>query len=445
MTAVSPAGASPDGAGPDVTDPAPSWVGRSLELDIGPVAHGGHCVARSGGEHGRVVFVRHTLPGERVRAVVTEDAGGSFCRADAVEVLDASAHRVRPPCPAAGPGRCGGCDWQHASPDEQRRLKAAVVREQFARLAGLDVDVAVAALPGGSLGWRTRIGFAVGADGWAGLHRHRSHDVLPLDRCPLGTAAVGDAPELAERWSGRSGLDITVGADGARSVATRRPIPARRRPGRGGRGTRPVQRREQVSGPTRVSYDAAGRRFRVGTDGFWQVHPAAGDALAALVRELADPRPGETVHDLYAGAGLFTAILADAVGPAGTVRGLEQDAAAVTDAAANLVGLPHADVRRGRVDAGSVAALAGPPDVVVLDPPRAGAGAAVMRALCAAPTRAVVYVACDPAALARDVRTALDAGWRLADLRALDAFPMTHHVECVALLVPEASAVGSQM
>ncbi|HEY9472736.1 MAG TPA: TRAM domain-containing protein, partial [Mycobacteriales bacterium] len=152
-------------------------VGYELELEVGPVAHGGHCVARY---DGRVIFVRHALPGERVIAKVTEDTGGSYARADAVRVLEPSPDRVAPACAHAGPGRCGGCDFQHVSPDAQRRLKAAVVREQLARIAGTtDVAVTVEELPGGPLGWRTRVQFAVDVDGRVGLRRHRSRQVEP--------------------------------------------------------------------------------------------------------------------------------------------------------------------------------------------------------------------------------------------------------------------------
>ena len=159
-----------------------SAVGTRIEGVVGPVAHGGHCVLRP--ESGPVVFVRHALPGERVVVEVTEGVDGDrFWRGDAVEVLEASPDRVEPPCPFAGPGRCGGCDWQHVEPAEQRRLKAAVVREQLARLAGLDdVAVTVEELPGGPLRWRSRARFAVDRQGAPGLRRHRSHDVVALLR-----------------------------------------------------------------------------------------------------------------------------------------------------------------------------------------------------------------------------------------------------------------------
>src|SRR5215217_5423269 len=164
------------------------WTGTEFEVTVGPVAHGGHCVAR---HEGRVVFVRHSLPGERVLVRVTEDRHPGFCRADAVEVLEASPARVERPCPYSGPGKCGGCDWQHVDPAEQRRLKAAVVREQLARLAHLeDVDVTVEELPGGPLRWRSRARFAVDRSGAPGLRRHRSHDVVVLDDCPAGPAGT---------------------------------------------------------------------------------------------------------------------------------------------------------------------------------------------------------------------------------------------------------------
>src|SRR5205823_647678 len=156
----------------------------------------------------------------------------------------------------------------------------------------------------------------------------------------------------------------------------------------------------------------------------------------AVLLDQLRPQPGETALDLYAGAGLFTALLAEAVGPRGHVVGVESSRPAVADAAGNVADLPHAEVRHGRVSAGLVRELDVASDLVVLDPPRAGAGRDVMAAILAHGPRAIGYVACDPAALGRDVRVAVDADWRLAGLRAFDAFPMTHHVECLALLVP---------
>src|SRR3954453_1376362 len=187
------------------------WTGREFEVEVGPVAHGGHCVAR---HEGRVVFVRHALPGERVVVRVTEDRHPEYCRADAVEVLQASPDRVERPCPHSGPGRCGGCDWQHGAPGAQRALKAAVVREQFARLAGLEVDVTVEDLPGGPLRWRSRARFAVDRSGAAGLRPDRSREVVDLADSPVTLEAAAQAV-LRQRWPGAGAVDVSVDSTGA--------------------------------------------------------------------------------------------------------------------------------------------------------------------------------------------------------------------------------------
>jgi tRNA/tmRNA/rRNA uracil-C5-methylase (TrmA/RlmC/RlmD family) len=415
-----------------VVEPAGALLGATLELEVGAVAAGGACVTRY---EGRVVFVRHALPGERVRAVVTEDRGGAYCRADAVEILDAALERVAPPCPYAAPGRCGGCDWQHASADAQRRMKAEVIREQFARLAGVQLpDLAVEELPGGLLGWRSRITYAVDARGRPGLHRHRSHELERVERCLLGVPGVGDTVALAQTWPGLTGVEAARGDAPDAALIAHRPGG---RPARGGRGRRPPDRTEIVAGPRRLRHEVRGRVFAVSADGFWQVHPAAAATLVDALLDATRPQPGERVLDLYAGAGAFTAALAEAVGPSGAVVGVEAAASAVRDAAGNLADLPWAEVRPGRVSAELVSGLGPRPDVVVLDPPRAGAGVDVMNAILQRSPRAVGYVSCDPATLARDVAVALRAGWRLVGIRAFDAFPMTRHVECLATLCPD--------
>lgn len=393
----------------------PQWTDRVLELDVGSPAHGGHCVAR---HEGRVVFVRHALPGERVRAVVIQDGGGSFCRAEAIAVLDASPRRVAPPCPWARAGGCGGCDLQHVAPAAQRAWKAGVVAEQLRRLAGLDVPVTVEELPGGVLGWRSRVRLGVGTDGRAGLRAHRSHDVLPIGRCPI-TVAGALEEVLAGRW--RPGSELEVVADDAGEVHV-----AELASGGG--------RRRQASGSGVAQQRAAGRTWRVSASGFWQVHPAAAEALAGVVAQWAQAPASGLAWDLYGGAGLFSAVLAEAVGPTGTVVLVESSRPAVADAVANLTDLPQVHVRAGRVER-LLTSLPGPPDVVVTDPPRRGLGAELVRTLAAVKPGRVVCVACDPAALARDVAAFAAVGYRLAGLRAFDAFPMTHHVECAALLV----------
>ncbi|MDT4936649.1 MAG: hypothetical protein QOG80_320 [Pseudonocardiales bacterium] len=409
---------------------ATALVGVALELEVGAPAHGGSCVAR---HDGRVVFVRHALPGERVRAVVTEDRG-SYLRADAVDILDPADGRVAPPCPHSGPGRCGGCDWQHVSGELQRAMKAEVVREQFLRLAGLDVSdllTKVEALADDLLGWRTRITYATDPTGRLGLHRYRSSEIELIDHCPLGVDGVGNSEVLARVWPGLTGVEVVRAGTGEPTVLAHRPGR-----GRQARGRRPPDRVEVLDGPGEIAVSAAGRPMSLTPGTFWQVHPGAADTYAAAVLEAVRPAAGETVLELYSGAGALTAVLADAVGPTGGVLALESSRAAVADARRNLADVPWVRTEQARIDAAHLAAISDQPDLVVLDPPRTGLGAEATRRLLDLGPRAVAYVACDPASLARDTRAALDAGWRLAGLRAFDAFPMTHHVECLAHLVP---------
>jgi tRNA/tmRNA/rRNA uracil-C5-methylase (TrmA/RlmC/RlmD family) len=397
-------------------------------VDVGPVAHGGHCVARLDGQ---VVFVRHTLPGERVRIRVTERSK-RFLRADAIEVIEPAPDRVPPPCPYSGPGRCGGCDFQHVSPAGQRRLLTAVVREQLERLAGLTWEGEVEAVEPDDLGWRTRVAFSVDETGRAGLLRHRSHDVVPIEECLI---AHPDLPHvLDQRWDSES-VEAIVSSSGERLLVTDATISdevERAVDGvvavdgtvRGGRGSLT----EQVQDTT----------LKVSGSGFWQVHPSAATTLVDAVLETAQVRRGETVVDLYAGVGLFTVFLADAVGEQGTVVSVESDRRAARDARRNLHDRPQVRLVGSTVERALRSGEIESADVVVLDPPRTGAKRAVAGIAALAPRR-VVYVACDPAALARDLATFADLGYRLDGLRGFALFPMTHHVECVATLVPDSA------
>jgi tRNA/tmRNA/rRNA uracil-C5-methylase (TrmA/RlmC/RlmD family) len=460
-------------------------TGQVVEVTAGEVAHGGWCVARP--DDGPVIFVRHALPDERVLVRITE-VTTRLARAEAVRILSASPDRVEPPCPHARPGGCGGCDWQHAALPVQRSLKAAVVSQQLRRLAGIDREVTVEPLPGdadggsgpaggsgetgGGLGWRTRVQFAVRADGVAGLRAHRSHEVIDVGRCLIAHPAITELGVTGRRWDGAASVEAVVAAgSGERAVI----ITADRKPGRGGAGGGPGGRRDgggpgtasQTGGRARsldgitadsvlrraghsltplrgrahLSQRAAGRDWRVSAAGFWQVHPGAAEALTGAVLAGLEPRPGDVALDLYCGAGLFAGVLAPAVGSAGTVIGVEADHAAVRDARHNLREWPWARVHRGDVAAvlrrGGQHPMLPPARLVVADPPRSGLAREVIDYLSEAgsgPAR-LGYVSCDPATLARDVGLLTARGWALDDLRAFDAFPMTHHVECVAILV----------
>jgi len=365
---------------------------QEFEVDVERVAHGGHFVGRipadegdaegvDGVGRGRVVFIRHALPGERVRVSITAEEK-SFLRGDAVEILTASPDRVEPPCPLAHPGGCGGCDFQHVSLPAQRELKASVVTEQLARLAHLDRTVVVEEVSP-TTRWRTRMQYVRLPGGAKGLRQHRSHTVIEVDDCLIAASEARDS-------YGERSHDV-------------------------------------------VTETVLGRDFAVAADGFWQVHPEAPRLLVETVLAMLEPRPGERALDLYAGVGLFSAFLAEAVGPTGHVLSVEGDHRASRSARQNLGGFAWADARCAPVEK-SIAGQG--TDIVVLDPPRAGAKQRVVRQIAALQPRAIAYVACDPAALARDIAYFAEEGYELTELRAFDLFPMTHHVECVALLSP---------
>jgi len=414
-----------------------------LDLTVGPVAHGGHCVGRIApntpgfdDDAGRVVFVRHALPGERVRVRLTDR--GKLWRGDAVEVLaDPSADRVPSAWPEAGPDGVGGGELAHVSLAGQRRWKALVLAEQLRRLAGVDRDVPVEALGAGEhpvgsgLGYRTRISLVADDRGRAGMRKHRSHAVVPLEAMPLAVpelAAFAAAQRVWDRqWRPGARLELV-------SPSADEPVL--------------LVDGEAVAGPESVHevVDLGdGRRFgyRVAAGGFWQVHRDAQRTLVGAVLDAVGPIDGATVLDLYCGAGLFSLPLAAVVGPEGRLVAVEGSRRAAADAEYNLrefaatAAVQAGDVGKFLAQQGDALA----PDVVVLDPPRSGAGHAVVDQIAHLQPRRVVYVACDPAALARDVARFAGHGYSLANLRAFDLFPMTHHFECVAVLE---SAVGHQ-
>jgi tRNA/tmRNA/rRNA uracil-C5-methylase (TrmA/RlmC/RlmD family) len=366
--------------------------GERFEADVGPVAHGGHCIVRLPPPDDRVVFTRHALPGERVVVEITEGADGDrFWRGDAVRILRSAEDRVPAPCASAGPGLCGGCDFQHVSLAAQRRLKAAVVAEQLVRLGGLSsddpvvADLLVAEVPGAvdGLRWRSRMRWSQTVEGQRGLHAYRSDRVVGIADCLIASQDAGDS------------------APGSVVVET-----------------------------------VYGREFRVASDGFWQAHIGGPEVLVDAVLTLLEPRLGERAWDLYAGVGLFGRFLGEKT--AAEVVAVEADPVACRHARANLAPLGNAVVESGRVDR-VLAATPGTIDLAVLDPPREGAKRAVVEQIAAKSPRAVAYVACDPAAMSRDLAFFGDHGYSTQQLRAFDLFPMTHHVECVALLTKSGS------
>ena len=401
------------------------WLGRTIELDVTNIAHGGVSVAR---HDGRVVFVADAIPGERVLARVSSDSKKSFWRAETVEVLEASPHRQPHVWDAAAldrdpVDRAGGAEFGHIELAHQRELKRQVITDSLARMARLERDVTVEAVPGdderAGTGWRTRVRLHVDDQGRPGPFAARSHRVIPVTSLPLATAELEASAPLGERFDGYESVDVLNPSTG---------------------GVRLIVGNQK---PSVITERVGEREFRLADSGFWQVHRGAAATLTEAVQSAIDPElfdPHAANLDLYGGVGLLAAAVADRFGPSTRITSVESDATATDFAAENLSEWLGARAETGRVErwVAALAASAGPSErerlaraTVVLDPPRSGAGRDVVEAVARLKPAQVVYVACDPVAFARDTALFADLGYHLGGLRAFDLFPHTHHVEAV--------------
>jgi tRNA/tmRNA/rRNA uracil-C5-methylase (TrmA/RlmC/RlmD family) len=420
-------------------EPAPAGRrGRLEEITCHGVAHGGEAVGRLA--DGRAVFVAGVVPGERVRVRVVDERK-RFARAELVEVLEASPDRITPPCPHFGPDRCGGCTWQYLRPAAQASLKARLIREQLAHVGGLH-EVAVReplrpqaqGQPEG-FGYRQRATLTAGSDGRLGFLRSGSHEVHPVDRCPLLAAPLQALPARLGRQPAGSRVRLRAGARGDRLVVLEAGAQAREPHAVDADGSlawASVQANGKVRdgrGAPSVNEKVAGTRFHVGAASFFQVHREGAEALVRHVDRALRPRPRDTLIDVYAGVGLFAATVGADVR---SVIAIESWKPAAKDAERNLRRHPRARVLQEDALRGLRGLNAA--DVMVLDPPRSGAGASVIGQVARLSPRAVALISCDPAALARDLRGFVDEGYDIAWVQPVDLFPQTAHVEAVTAL-----------
>jgi tRNA/tmRNA/rRNA uracil-C5-methylase (TrmA/RlmC/RlmD family) len=407
-------------------------LGREVELDVTGIAHGGISVARL---DGRVVFVSDTLPGETVRARVTDDRKKSFWRAETVSVVDASPHRREHVWSAASvdrapEDRAGGAEFGHIELGHQRELKSQVVRDALTRTGGLpdeQATVTVEALPGdderGGTGWRTRVRLHLDAEGRPGQYAARSHRVVRVADLPLATPEVAEAAPLGDAFPGEEHVDVLAPSTGGARLII------------GGQA------------PSTVTEVVGDRTFQLDDGGFWQVHRHAAATLTAAVQQMVDPErfePGAANLDLYGGVGLLAAAVGDAFGSRVRITSVESDERATEHASENLADWLGASAVTGRVDRwvrqAAAQATSAERDrfrsaTVVLDPPRSGAGRPVVDGIAELAPAQVVYVACDPVALARDLALFRDHGYDVDAIRAFDLFPSTHHVETMVRLL----------
>lgn len=376
-------------------------------------------------DDGRVIFVRHSLPGELVRVEVSETSA-HFSRGEAVEVFESSPERVAAPCPYAHPGGCGGCDLQHASAEAQLSWKASLVTEHLRRIAGLDVAVQVTAPVAPIKGSRTRLRCAVDDQGRLSLRAARSHRLIAIDHCWIADEAF--EPAFGHSWRGVSEVELRAIGDGEPFAVARRESE---------RGTT-IELRSLTGTPLDPStHSRAAVRdfvFSVSPLSFWQSHRLAPTVLLDAVLEMANVGDGDDVVDLFSGVGLFSVPLAKRVGASGRVTAVESSPFAVRDTRTNAAGFKQIKVREWSVTPRSVNDTVRDGATVVLDPPRQGLAKGVAASLVRRSPKRLIYVSCDAATFARDLKVFLGSGFTLNLLEVFDLFPMTEHVELVALL-----------
>jgi tRNA/tmRNA/rRNA uracil-C5-methylase (TrmA/RlmC/RlmD family) len=387
-------------------------IGDLIDVSIEKVAHGGHFIARY---NGAVIFVRHAIPGEQCTVEITS-TGSSFNRGDVVAISEPSEFRVQPPCKYSHRAGCGGCDFQHIDPAYQRTLKSHVITEQFSRIAKKDIQVEVEEV-GAPIGWRTRAIATTNRNGKLGFYKSRSHSIAPVDNCIICVDGMNFSEVSGRNLKGDVRVEISASNTGERTIALA--------------PTRGEEKARITEGPAVLHEVVEGRTLEVSQESFWQSHAKAPEVLTQVVLDFAQISKKEHVLDLYGGVGLFTAAIIDLVGPEGQVDLIEGSKVATEDARRNFASHKNVTVATG--DVAKLLPRVTSADVVILDPPREGAGKDVISQISALNPRAIVYVACDPAALARDTAYLEDHSYSLVGLRAFDLFPMTHHIECVAL------------
>ncbi len=394
---------------------------NELVLTTGAPANGGSCVSRY---DGRVVFVRYSLPGETVRVRVVGEHG-SYWHADVVEVIEPCPDRVEPKCAIAGVDGSGCCDLDFATPEAARHVKGAVVANQLERLGGYrwcDQQVATAEPVGSGAvtGWRTRVRLDTTDDGRPGFHRYHSSELVTDLRC--AQLPVGMLDGLDQRkWMPGARIHAVLDDDEQRHLIQSGPRNGRRKP------------TQVIEGRYEATQSVRGRSWQVPVTAFWQAHRDAARCYSDLVADWAQLDTGMTAWDLYGGAGVFAAVLAEGVGDRGRVLTVDSSRGASRSARAALADLTCVSVVTDSVRRALTAETAGA-DVAVLDPPRTGAGREVIELLAAAQVSRIVHIGCEAASFARDIGLYRHHGYTVAQLRVFDSFPLTHHVECVAVL-----------
>jgi 23S rRNA (uracil1939-C5)-methyltransferase len=381
----------------------------ALKLDgIGPLG-------QTTAEHQGVrVFAFGGIPGEEVRAEVVRQRR-KYIAARVAEVATPSPHRIDAPCPYFG--LCTGCQWQHIRYEHQLELKRSIVREALEGFGGISKPPVSPVVPAPQpLGYRNHGRFTVGPGGALGFVNWQNRRFVSVNRCLLMHPRINEALYHLHGHCGETTqLSIRYGVNTGTFLI------------------QPALKRLQLPLKTGQRYyeeALRGRRFRVSAPSFFQVNTMQAERMAWLVQERLALTGQELVVDAYAGVGTFAVLLAPF---ASKVIAIEDSASAVQDAQANIEGVPNVELAQARTEE-MLGSLPRAPDALVLDPPRAGCHPRALHTLLANPPRRIVYVSCDPYALARDLRVLLRGPFTLEEVQPIDLFPQTHHIECLATL-----------
>ena len=382
-------------------------VGDRVEVEIGPIANGGHFVAR---HNGQVIFVRHAIEGE-IAIVEITSISSKLARGDAITIIKPSPDRIESACNFSGSGKCGGCDFLHISMERQLKLKTQVVTELFSRMAKIEIEFKMNDVePKNGLNWRTRVDFSISKNGKIGLFSARSNEVVEIDECKAAVEPINKLDIFGRNWRGEDRIEVAATSTGQVSVS------------RGGR---------TIEGQSQLLEKVGDLKYQLSPASFWQGHIGAPAVLVQKVIELGDFREDDTVLDLYGGAGLFAKAILNTFPTIEKLHLIESNEQATGDARKNLSEFGKiVSIHTGRVE--QWLSQIKKANVVVLDPPRSGTGELVNKLLIGLRPRKIIYVSCDPASLARDSAQLVGGGYKLGHIEGFDLFPNTQHIECVA-------------
>ena len=382
-------------------------VGDIVTLDIGVIAHGGHFIAK---HENQVIFVRHAITGEIANVKITS-IKSKLAFGDAIEIIQPSIDRVQAPCQYSRPSGCGGCDFQHISFKAQKDLKKIIIKDQFMRIANLNVDPNVLSVePQSGLYWRSRVDFAISEKGKVGLYSHKSKNITEIKKCLIAVEKINQSEVFTKNWDGNKRLSIAVSSENELSINSVK------------KNLSKIDQLKEVVGE---------ETYLVSPKSFWQSHKLAPILLTEQVINYANIKLGNIVCDLYGGVGLFTSPISKLIGDKGEIHLIERDNDCINDAKKMFKNKKNITIHHGRVEQklGKIKNI----DVIILDPPRNGVSKQVIKEIINKNPISIVYVSCDPVSLARDTKILVKNNYALNNLVGLDLFPMTHHIECVAL------------